>query len=328
MLAHDDQFALVIADPPWVPSSDIGQFPEDPEIAIDGGDDGLDLARACIRVIGGHLMVGGAAVLQLGNLDQADALTDLAKSCGLVFAHPRTFDARRARPARPRLSHRVKEIELDDVRLTRADLGRRRVRSPCCCTGSRTRRTPGGTSAPPWRTTASGWWRRSPAATRPRTCPADGRTDVGALMADAVGIHAALGGGDDAVLVGHDWGALTAGALAAHRDSPYARVVTMAVPPIPAMRRASVRHLPGQARRSWYIGVQPAAAPPGALPGPAGAQALARLVARVRRRRGRRRTCSTALATPEHRRAAIGYYRSAAPVRGASPLATAAGRVR
>ncbi len=92
VLEHDDQFALIIADPPWVPSSDIGQFPEDPEIAIDGGDDGLDLARACIRVIGGHLMVGGAAVLQLGNLDQAEALTDLAKSCGLVFAHPRTFE--------------------------------------------------------------------------------------------------------------------------------------------------------------------------------------------------------------------------------------------
>ena len=92
VLEHDDQFALIIADPPWVPRSDISRFPEDPEIAIDGGDDGLDLARACIRVIGGHLMVGGAAVLQLGNLDQAEALTDLAKSCGLVFAPPRTFE--------------------------------------------------------------------------------------------------------------------------------------------------------------------------------------------------------------------------------------------
>jgi release factor glutamine methyltransferase len=92
VLGPDDQFALVIADPPWVPSSDTGRFPEDPEIAIDGGTDGLDLARACIRVIGGHLMVGGAAVLQLGNLDQADALTDLATSCGLVLARPRTFE--------------------------------------------------------------------------------------------------------------------------------------------------------------------------------------------------------------------------------------------
>jgi methylase of polypeptide subunit release factors len=92
VLAHDDEFALIIADPPWVPSPDIGRFPEDPEIAIDGGGDGLALARACIRVIGGHLMVGGAAVLQLGTLDQADALTELARSCGLVLAEPRTFD--------------------------------------------------------------------------------------------------------------------------------------------------------------------------------------------------------------------------------------------
>ena len=145
----------------------------------------------------------------------------------------------------------------------------------------------------------------------PSECPADGRTDVGALMADAVGIHTALGGGDDAVLVGHDWGALTAGALAAHRDSPYARVVTMAVPPIPAMRRASVRHLPGQARRSWYIGFNQLPLLP--------ERSLDRLVPRLWRDWSPGYDAAedvahvlTSLATPEHRRAAIGYYRSAA----------------
>ena len=145
----------------------------------------------------------------------------------------------------------------------------------------------------------------------PSDCPTDGRTDVGALMADAVGIHAALGGGDDAVLVGHDWGALTAGGLAAHRDSPYARVVTMAVPPIAAMRKASARHLPGQARRSWYIGFNQLPFLP--------ERSLDRLVPKLWRdwspgydASGDLPHVLAALSTPEHRRAAIGYYRSAA----------------
>jgi pimeloyl-ACP methyl ester carboxylesterase len=145
----------------------------------------------------------------------------------------------------------------------------------------------------------------------PSDCPGDGRADVGALMADAVGIHAALDGGDDAVLVGHDWGALTAGALAAHRDSPYARVVTMAVPPIPAMRKVAARHLPGQARRSWYIGFNQLPFLP--------ERSLDRLVPKLWGDWSPGYDASEdlphvleALVTPEHRRAAIGYYRNLA----------------
>ncbi len=41
----------------------------------------------------------------------------------------------------------------------------------------------------------------------PTEVPADGCFRVGALIADAVGLHDALGGDDQAVLVGHDWGA-------------------------------------------------------------------------------------------------------------------------
>lgn len=89
----------------------------------------------------------------------------------------------------------------------------------------------------------------------PSSVPADGSGHVAALMADAVGVHAALGGGDDAVLIGHDWGAITANALAAHPDSPFARVVSMAVPPLPAVRRLrALWALPRQVRNSWYIG--------------------------------------------------------------------------
>jgi pimeloyl-ACP methyl ester carboxylesterase len=89
----------------------------------------------------------------------------------------------------------------------------------------------------------------------PSDVPADGSGHVAALMADAVGVHAALGGGDDAVLVGHDWGAITANALAAHEDSPFAKVVAMSVPPFRAVRSPrALRVLPRQVRNSWYIG--------------------------------------------------------------------------
>lgn len=70
----DERFSVVIADPPWVPHSRTTDFPEDPLSAIDGGDDGLDVARACLAVVAAHLAPGGAAILQLGTTVQADAL--------------------------------------------------------------------------------------------------------------------------------------------------------------------------------------------------------------------------------------------------------------
>jgi pimeloyl-ACP methyl ester carboxylesterase len=76
---------------------------------------------------------------------------------------------------------------------------------------------------------------------------------VGALMADAVGLYDALGGDERTVLVGHDWGAITANALGAHPDSPYRRVVTLAVPPLDAMRGSPIRLAPRQVRNSWYV---------------------------------------------------------------------------
>jgi pimeloyl-ACP methyl ester carboxylesterase len=75
---------------------------------------------------------------------------------------------------------------------------------------------------------------------------------VGALMADAAALHAELGGDERTVLVGHDWGAITANALGAHPDSPYRRVVALAVPPLGAMTGAPLRLAPRQVRMSWY----------------------------------------------------------------------------
>jgi release factor glutamine methyltransferase len=74
VLGQDERFPLVIADPPWVTSGEVGRYPEDPLLAIDGGDDGLGLARTCLATGAAHLEPGGALVLQLGYVDQAQRL--------------------------------------------------------------------------------------------------------------------------------------------------------------------------------------------------------------------------------------------------------------
>ncbi|TCI97563.1 class I SAM-dependent methyltransferase [Aeromicrobium sp. IC_218] len=79
VVAADERFALVVADPPWVRSSDLRRFPADPQLAIDGGDDGLDLARLCLDVIGGHLLPGGVAILQLGPEQHVPIAAELAE---------------------------------------------------------------------------------------------------------------------------------------------------------------------------------------------------------------------------------------------------------
>jgi methylase of polypeptide subunit release factors len=74
--AEDETFAVVIADPPWVPRAEITRFPEDPVQAIDGGPDGLDLAQQCLEVIARHLLPGGVAFLQVGDDEQVRRLED------------------------------------------------------------------------------------------------------------------------------------------------------------------------------------------------------------------------------------------------------------
>ena len=74
VLAPDERFAGVIADPPWVPTRDVPRFPDDPLTAIDGGADGMSLAWTCVDVIARHLLDDGWALVQLGTTGQAAAL--------------------------------------------------------------------------------------------------------------------------------------------------------------------------------------------------------------------------------------------------------------
>jgi release factor glutamine methyltransferase len=89
-VGDSERFALVIADPPWVSSRDTARWPADPPGAIDGGPDGLDVARLCLEVAAGHLMRGGAVLLQLGDREQADRLRVRADALDLPLVEVRT----------------------------------------------------------------------------------------------------------------------------------------------------------------------------------------------------------------------------------------------
>ncbi len=71
-----EQFAMVLVDPPYIPSALTSRFPEDPLLAIDGGTDGLDLARTCLQVVDSCLAPEGLALLQLADAGQAETLGD------------------------------------------------------------------------------------------------------------------------------------------------------------------------------------------------------------------------------------------------------------
>jgi pimeloyl-ACP methyl ester carboxylesterase len=86
----------------------------------------------------------------------------------------------------------------------------------------------------------------------PTSVPADGLYQTGALATDANALHEALGGGADAVILGHDWGASGTHGAAVLAPERWAKVVTMAVPPGPAMAMAFITNL-AQVQRSWYM---------------------------------------------------------------------------
>ncbi|WP_345527074.1 alpha/beta fold hydrolase [Nocardioides endophyticus] len=93
----------------------------------------------------------------------------------------------------------------------------------------------------------------------PSEIPADRDYSVRALAADAVALHTVLGGGPDAVLLGHDWGAITTNAVVGDPASPYGRHVSLAVAPFAAMNptRATLGSwlsaMVRQPFHSWYI---------------------------------------------------------------------------
>lgn len=92
-LRPDERYALMIADPPYVPTADVARWPDDPVPAIDGGADGLDVIRACLWVAAAHVTSGGQVLLQLAGPDQASRVVVPA---ALRRRELRVVDERRA----------------------------------------------------------------------------------------------------------------------------------------------------------------------------------------------------------------------------------------
>jgi pimeloyl-ACP methyl ester carboxylesterase len=65
----------------------------------------------------------------------------------------------------------------------------------------------------------------------PSTLAVDGCYQLGALVADAIALHDALGGDERAVLIGQDWGAETGYGAAALAPERWRKLVTIGVPP-------------------------------------------------------------------------------------------------
>jgi pimeloyl-ACP methyl ester carboxylesterase len=85
----------------------------------------------------------------------------------------------------------------------------------------------------------------------PTSVPADGHYDTGTLALDACALHDALGGTDQAVIIGHDWGAFATYGAAAYQPERWRRVVTAAVAPQASMASGFFRF--DQLKRSWYV---------------------------------------------------------------------------
>src|ERR1043165_8193591 len=66
----------------------------------------------------------------------------------------------------------------------------------------------------------------------PSQIPPDGSMTVGDLIADAVGLHEELGGDENAVIIGSDWGAYTTWGAATAAPDRWAKVVAAGVPPL------------------------------------------------------------------------------------------------
>lgn len=92
VLRDSERFAVVVADPPWVPRYDVSTYPEDPVLAIDGGVDGMDLAWMCVDLARTHLAATGTMLLQLGTVQQVDALRDGLRGDDLEITEVRWCD--------------------------------------------------------------------------------------------------------------------------------------------------------------------------------------------------------------------------------------------
>jgi pimeloyl-ACP methyl ester carboxylesterase len=80
----------------------------------------------------------------------------------------------------------------------------------------------------------------------------DGNYQTASVALDALALADELAGDRDAVLIGHDWGAIAAYVAVGHRPERFRKLVTLAVPHGAALA-ARFLTTPAQLKRSWYV---------------------------------------------------------------------------
>jgi pimeloyl-ACP methyl ester carboxylesterase len=153
----------------------------------------------------------------------------------------------------------------------------------------------------------------------PTAIPADGCYRIGALIADAVALHEALGGDERAVIVGHDWGAEAAYGAAAFAPERWRRTVALAIPPSPLDLALFGDY--GQLRRFFYyfLMATPLAEPVLTADGGAFIDRLWRQWSPGYDGGDEAEAAKRSLADPANLRAAVSYYRAALSELGAEP---------
>lgn len=86
-LDREQRYSLITANPPYIPQSEIAVLQADirefePELALRGGADGLDVTRRLIREAPNYLGPGGVLALEVG-YDQAPRVATLLTDAGL-----------------------------------------------------------------------------------------------------------------------------------------------------------------------------------------------------------------------------------------------------
>ncbi|MCF0150737.1 MAG: peptide chain release factor N(5)-glutamine methyltransferase [Firmicutes bacterium] len=84
--AVEESFDLIVTNPPYIPAGDIpGLMREvrdhEPHLALNGGDDGLDLVRLILQQAPEHLTAGGLLLMEIGH-QQGEAVAALAAQTG------------------------------------------------------------------------------------------------------------------------------------------------------------------------------------------------------------------------------------------------------
>lgn len=87
-LEPGERFDLIVSNPPYVATSEWaglepGVRDREPRVALDGGEDGLDVFRVLAAGLSQRLAPGGAVFLEIGH-DQAEAVTELLRAAGLA----------------------------------------------------------------------------------------------------------------------------------------------------------------------------------------------------------------------------------------------------